>query len=277
MISRASSTARAGMGSRTTSVATGLESRPVTAVPSAEPGSALTTPPRWRSSTSFVALLCSWMSSQATSSAIHSPHDGVDRGDRGDDVGDHAALAHRGRGLQVDETGVAHVDAPGPGAAVADHVVAELAAGRLDRHVDLPGRHPETLGDQLEVVDQGLHGLAHDVLDVLEGVAHAVGAEVELGGPGDLAVLDHDRSGLEPVEPLLDELERLADLGHAHQVAAPGVAGVGGRDVEVVGLVAEVGLDLAQVPRQAGGAQDGAGGASRDAPGDVEVADVLEP
>src|SRR3954454_23057592 len=169
MISRASSTARAGMGSRTTSVATGLESRPVTAVPSAEPGSALTTPPRWRSSTSFVALLCSWMSSQARSSAIHSTHDGVDGGDRGDDVGDHAALAHgRGR-LQVDEAGVAHVDAPRPGAAVADHVVAELAARGLDRQVDLAGRHPEALGDQLEVVDEGLHRLAHDVPHVVEG------------------------------------------------------------------------------------------------------------
>ena len=216
-------------------------------------------------------------SRKSTHQRSHSPHDGVDRGDRGDDVGDHAALAHRRRGLQVHEAWVAHVDAPRAGAAVADHVVAELAAGRLDRHVHLAGRDPEALGDQLEVVDQGLHRLAHDVPDVVEGVAHAVGAQRQLRGPGDLAVLDHDRAGLEPVERLLDELQRLVHLGHADQVAAPGVGGVGGRHLEVVGLVAEVGLDLAQVPGQAGGPQDRAGDAEREAAGDVEVADVLEP
>ena len=37
------------------------------------------------------------------------------------------------------ERGVAQVRAVGPGAAVADHVTAELALGRLDRLVDLPG------------------------------------------------------------------------------------------------------------------------------------------
>ena len=99
----------------------------------------------------------------------------------------------------------------------------------------------------------------------------------ELRRPGDLLVLDHDRARLEPVQRLLDDLQRLVHLGHADQVAAPGVAGVGGRHLEVVGLVAEVGLGLAQVPGQAGGAQDRAGDAEREAAGDVEVADVLEP
>src|ERR1044072_992736 len=72
-----------------------------------------------------------------------------------------------------------------PGAAVGHQVRAELAARRLDRGVDLPGRHLEALGDQLEVVDQGLHRLAHDLLDVLERVAHAVAADGQLRGPGD--------------------------------------------------------------------------------------------
>src|SRR3712207_3802978 len=61
------------------------------------------------------------------------------------------------------------------------------------------------------------------------------------------------------------------------QVAAPGVAGVGGGHLEVVGLVAQVGLDLAQVPRQPGRAQHRAGDAERHAAGDVEVPGVLEP
>jgi len=43
-----------------------------------------------------------------------------------------------------------------PGA-VGHEVAADLAPGRLDRHVRLAGRHPEALGDQLEVVDERLH------------------------------------------------------------------------------------------------------------------------
>ncbi len=152
---------------------------------------------------------------------------------------------------------------------------AEFALGGLDGRVRLSRRDAEALGHQLEVVDQGLHGGAHDVLDVIQGVAQAVRSQGELGGPGDLLVGDHDRAGLQPVQALLDDPERLAHLLQADQEPAVGVAGVGGGDVEVVRLVAAVGLRLAQVVRQAGGAQDRAGGAERHAAGEVEVADVL--
>ncbi len=57
--------------------------------------------------------------------------------------------------------------------------------------------------------------------DVLEGVAHAVAAERELGGPGDLLVGDHDRARLQPVEGLLDDLERLVHLGDAQHDSGP--------------------------------------------------------
>src|SRR3954464_13731356 len=130
MISRASSAARAGMGSRSAGTgSTGLESSPVTAVPSAEPGSALISDPHsvFGSSPRPLRSLLAGARCDAHS-PVDSPHDGVDRGDRGDDVGDHAALAHRGRRLQVHEAWVPHVDAPRPGAAVTDYVVAELAA-----------------------------------------------------------------------------------------------------------------------------------------------------
>ncbi|CAM5605701.1 hypothetical protein SVIOM74S_05845 [Streptomyces violarus] len=59
------------------------------------------------------------------------------------------------------------------------------------------------------------------------------GPERQLGGPGDLLVGDHDRAGLEPVQALLDDPQRLAHLLQADQEAAVGVAAVGGRDVEV--------------------------------------------
>ena len=51
-------------------------------------------------------------------------------------------------------------------AAVGDHVHAEFAARRLDRDVHLTGRHSNALGDDLEVVDQSLHRVAHDLGDV---------------------------------------------------------------------------------------------------------------
>ena len=201
------------------------------------------------------------------------------RGDRDDDVGDHAALAHHAGGLQVGERRVAEVRPERAGAAVGDDVGAELAAGRLDRHVGLAGRDPEALGDQLEVVDQGLHRLAHDVADVVEAVAHAVAADRELAGPGDLLVGDHDRGALEPGQPvggLLDDLERLPHLVEPDPEATVGVAGVPGLHLEVVVLVAGVGLGLAQVPGVAGGAEQRAGEPERQAALEVEVADVLE-
>ena len=47
---------------------------------------------------------------------------------------------------------------------------------------------------------------------------------------------------------------RLAHLLDAHQVAGEAVAGLADRDVEIHAVVDVVGLRLAQVPRQAGGA-----------------------
>src|SRR5438093_10254863 len=43
--------------------------------------------------------------------------------------------------------------------------------------VDLSGRNLEALGHDLEVVDQGLHGVLHDVLHVCHRVADAVRSE----------------------------------------------------------------------------------------------------
>ena len=151
-------------------------------------------------------------------------------------------------------------------------VAAELALGRLDRRVGLARRHPEALGDQLEVVDQRLHRGAHDLADVVEAVAQAVAADGQLRRPGDLLVLDHDRlalGALQPVERLLDDLQRLVHLVDADAQPVVGVAAGAGDDLEVVGLVAAVRRRLAQVVRQAGRAQHRAGHAQRHAAGEV--------
>ena len=133
--------------------------------------------------------------------------------------------------------------AVGPVGAVGDQIDAELALRRLDRGVGLAGRHMKAFGVKLEVMDERFH------------------RPLELGplGRGDLLILELDRSLGHPIEALGHDLERLAHLGHAHHVAIEAVAVAADRDVEVELLVDLVGLALAQIPREPGGAQHGPG------------------
>ena len=84
---------------------------------------------------------------------------------------------------------------------------AELAAWRLDGGVHLPGRHPDALGDEFEVVDQTLHRGAHDLGDVFRGVAQAVGPKFQVGRPSQFLVRDHHRAGLESLQALAGDLQ----------------------------------------------------------------------
>ena len=141
-------------------------------------------------------------------------------------------------------------------------MAAEFTARVLDADVGLTGRHLEALGDQLEVVDQRLHRTTHDLLDVVERVAHAVGADRQLCGPADLLVLHHHRAGLGQLDHrLLHDLERLVHLGHPEQIPRVAVRIGRGRNLEVVLLVSAVRHGLSQIPRQAGGPQHRTGDA----------------
>ena len=64
-----------------------------------------------------------------------------------------------------------------PDATVRNKVAAELAAGSLNGLVHLASRHPEALGDNLEVMDESFHRLAHDMANVLIRIALTVGAQ----------------------------------------------------------------------------------------------------
>ena len=119
-------------------------------------------------------------------SAIPPAHHWVNTRDCRDDVTEQSALGHRCNRLQVREAWVAHVLAVRPSAAVADQVHSELTLSGLNGCVDLALRNLEAFGHQLEVMDQGLHRGAHDLADVVEAVAHAVGADRQLRRPGDL-------------------------------------------------------------------------------------------
>ena len=173
------------------------------------------------------------------------PEHRIEHRQRGDQVGDVEVLHHRLGGLQVHERGVAHVHARGLGRAVGADEDAVLAARALDRVVDLARRHPEALGDELEVVDQRLHR-GRQLVPRRQDVLAVVGDVVALG---------------QAVEALLDDLHRLLDLGQADDEAVVVVAHRADRDLEVEVVVARVRLGLAQVPRVAGRAQQRAGDA----------------
>src|SRR5712691_5352677 len=124
-------------------------------------------------------------------SSINLAHDGVERADDRDHVRDERVAHARRRRLQRDEGRRAELDPPRLRAAVRDHVAAELAARRLDRDVDLALGHAVALGDDLEVVDQGLHR----------------GVELVPGRQHDAPVVHDPRltlHSLEPVEALVD-------------------------------------------------------------------------
>ena len=136
------------------------------------------------------------------------------------------------------------------GAAVGNHVHTEFAARRFHRDIDLARRHPYSLGDDLEMVDQALHGVTHDLGDVLGGVAQPVRAEFEVGGPRELLVADHHRCTaalFESLDALFDDAQRLAHLLDPDQVPPVGVTAVIGDDIEIVCLVTTIGLRLTQV------------------------------
>ena len=115
----------------------------------------------------------------------------------------------------------------------------------------------EPLGDQLEVVDEGLHRLPHDLADVVRRVALPVGGDGQARGPGDLRVGHHGGrplAGIQALQGLPDDAHRLVALVEAHHRAVVDVGLVPGGHVELVVLVAAVGLGLAQVEGQACGA-----------------------
>ena len=132
-------------------------------------------------------------------------------------------------------------------AAVGDEIDAELALGRLDRGINLAGRHVIALGVELEVVDQRFHRALH------------------LGALGrhDLVVVDRDRAlpvrAAQFFDALLHDAHRLAHLFHADAVAVVAVAVLADRNVEFEFGIAFVRLRPAQIPGRARAAHHHAG------------------
>src|SRR5690606_19876510 len=87
-------------------------------------------------------------------------HD-VHRADDGHGVGQHVASAHFIHGGQVREARGADLQAVRLVGAVAGQVDAELTLGVFHGCIGLAFGHAEAFGEQLEVVDELLHGALH--------------------------------------------------------------------------------------------------------------------
>ena len=89
---------------------------------------------------------------------INLTKDNVQSADDGHDIGDHHVLAEVVYGGQMREARRLDLAPVGLAGAVGHEVDAELALRSLDGRVRGAGRHGEALGEELEVVDQSLHG-----------------------------------------------------------------------------------------------------------------------
>src|SRR6185437_9943820 len=131
--------------------------------------------------------------------------------------------------------------------AVGDEIDAELALRRLDRRVNLAGRHVIAFGVELEVMDERFHRALH----------------LAARGRHDLVVVDRHASlpfrRAQLLDALLHDLRRLAHLLHADEIAVVAVAVLADRDVEIHFGIAFVRLRLAQVPGRARAAHHHAG------------------
>eukprot|EP00053_Salpingoeca_punica_P008372 m.75267 g.75267 ORF g.75267 m.75267 type:complete len:437 (+) comp14572_c0_seq1:246-1556(+) len=163
--------------------------------------------------------------------------------DEGDDVGDHVALAHKVQASQVEEARGADLAAVRLARAIGHEVHAKLALGRLDGHVCGAGRDRVAVRVELEVVDEGLHGVLH-----LRAARRA-----------DLGVVDADLACRHVVEALVDDADALAHLLAANEVAVIAVAARADGDVKLDAVVGIVGLRLAEIPGHAGATQHDTG------------------
>ena len=176
--------------------------------------------------------------------AVAFAHDEVERTEDGSDVGEEVAGDDGGKDRERDEARAADAEAVGDAAAVGDDVEAERALRVLGLEVDFAGRDLRAFGDQHEVLDELFHLRHHLRLGREEDLLRVFGI------PGAARHRLHD---------LADDAHGLAELFHADEVAVEAVALHADGDVEVILLVARVGLVLAEVERHAGSAEVRAG------------------
>lgn len=137
---------------------------------------------------------------------------------------------------EVGKTRGTNVTPVRPLTTIADNVNTHLALRGLDGGVCLARGHSVTLGVEQEVVDESLHVLLHSCA----------------GWRRNLVVLDADGTSRHLVQALVNDPERLAELGHTAQVAVVAVAIGTDGNVKLYLVVGIVGLALADIPWDTG-------------------------
>ena len=132
---------------------------------------------------------------------------------------------------EIDEGRASDLETVGNAATLAVDVEAELTLGVLRAEVDLAGGGVDALGGDDEVVDELLH-LLEDLL---------------LRGEGALAVDHVDGAAGDSVDGLTQDAQALTHLLDTDEVAVVAVADGADRNLEVVLLVVEVGMGLADI------------------------------
>src|SRR5262249_20622837 len=149
-----------------------------------------------------------------------SEHD-VERAEDGGDVGEQMAFADVVHRLQMRKARRADLALVRLVGAVGDEIDAKLTLGGFDRGIDLAGRHVNTFGVELEVMDQRFHRALH----------------LAAARWRDLVVLDDNRplpfGFAKLLDALLHDAHGLAHLFHADAVAIVAVAILADRDVEI--------------------------------------------
>src|ERR1019366_9964331 len=95
------------------------------------------------------------------SSPVDLAEDDIDRTENRAHIGQHRFAAekiHRGKMREARRPDLATIGLIG---AIRDEIDTEFSLGSLDRAIDFAGRHMETFGIELEVMDQRLHRTLH--------------------------------------------------------------------------------------------------------------------
>ena len=127
---------------------------------------------------------------------------------------------------------------------VRHQVAAHFSTGGFHGSVGFALGNVEALGENFEVVDQGLHRLV----------------DAGPGRRGDLLVLGPEVAPRHEIQNLLDNAERLPNLVQANGVPVKGVAVSAHDDVKLDLVVGQVRLVAAQVPGVSRGAENGTSG-----------------
>merc|ERR1719150_3148652 len=171
--------------------------------------------------------------------SVHFSEHHVQGSDDGHNVRQHVVLANMVGEGEVEEAGRLDLAPVWSGGSVRHQVHSELSLGRLDGSVGGAGGDREALGEELEVVDERLHG----------------GLHLGPAGGNTLGVVRPHVACRHLVEALLHDPQTLPHLRHALQVSVVAVSVAAHRNVEIHQIIGVIGLGLPQIVLDTGASE----------------------